>query len=184
VAKLLTKMQKSFCLELIKLGGVHGDKTMAARKAGASPKTAWVQAQKWLRLVKVQTELARLNEKVNKRAEQEEEKTLLDALQVEQYLDAIITANPKRYFDENGDFKPVTELSDEEAYAISEVSRIETQIGSQQRLKFMDRLSAIKTKMQRLGMLKDVQGPPAGGAGETYEEWRERVGMGRNAKKV
>lgn len=175
-------MQKSFCLELVRLGGGYGNKTEAAMKAGVAKKNAAVMANKWLKLVKVQAELAKLQGSLVLIAEAKgEQEALLDAYRVEKYLDSIITSNPKRYFDENGDFKPVKDLTDEEAYAIAEVSRIETEIGSQQRLKFVDRLSAIKTKMQRLGMLNSnsPQGSPAGGAGETYEEWRERVGMGR-----
>ena len=70
----LTKMQKAFCLELVKLGGIRGNKTLAARNAGAAPAHADVQAQKWLGLVKVQAELARLSKEINKQAAQEEEK--------------------------------------------------------------------------------------------------------------
>jgi hypothetical protein len=70
----LTKMQKAFCLELVKLGGVYGNKTLAARNAGAAPAHADVQAQKWLGLLKVQAELARLSKGMNKREERDEEK--------------------------------------------------------------------------------------------------------------
>lgn len=171
----LTKMQKTFCLELIKLGGIHGDKTLAARNAGAAPKNACIQAQKWLRLAKVQEELARLGVGIKKKAQEEEGKALLDALATERRLDMIIDSNPKSYFDENGDFKPVKDLAEKEAYAIAEVTRIETELGAHQKLKFCDKLAAIKMKMQRLGLLQ--QKVDVAVMQETYEQRRIRLGL-------
>jgi hypothetical protein len=57
-------------------------------------------------------------------------KVILDALQVERCFDGIITANPKRYFAEHGNFNPITSLTYEEAYAIAEVTIIETALGA------------------------------------------------------
>ena len=126
-------------------------------------------------MAKVQEELARLGVGIKKKAQEEEGKALLDALATERRLDMIIDSNPKSYFDENGDFKPVKDLAEKEAYAIAEVTRIETELGAHQKLKFCDKLAAIKIKMQRLGLLQ--QKVDVAVMQETYEQRRIRLGL-------
>jgi hypothetical protein len=172
----LTKMQKKFCLELVRLGKGYGNATKAAIEAGSPQKNAGIQAGKWLKLAKVQQEINRLGESIMQKAVEQEERALLEAVQVERHLDAIITSNLKRYVDENGNFKLVNDLTDEEAYAIAELTIIETPLGTQQKLKFHDKLAAIKAKMERLGLFrKDKKGN--GTPIETYEERRKRLGL-------
>jgi hypothetical protein len=71
-------------------------------------------------------------------------------------LTFLILQNPKDYYNEDGTFKDVKELTTEQAYAIAEISQIETETGSHFMVKFEGKLSAIEKKMRRLGMFKDV----------------------------
>ena len=99
----------------------------------------------------------------------------MTAEEVERKLDSLINQNPQNYYNEDGTLKNMHELTPEQAFAISEVTRIETEIGSHLKLKFESKLAAIEKKMKRLGMLKDSVDPPR--YIESYEERRKRLGM-------
>ena len=53
----------------------------------------------------------------------------MEAHEVEAYLDTIIKFNLKDFVDENGDPKPLHELTPEQAVCVKELGVIETQIG-------------------------------------------------------
>ena len=74
---------------------------------------------------------------------------------MEAHLDTLIQFNLKDFVDENGNPKPLHELTPEQAVCVKELGVIETQIGTHRSLKFYNKLDAIKLKMQRLGMLKE-----------------------------
>ena len=154
MAKLSPK-EKAFCRALL----TEKDQTAAAIKAGYSRKSARRQATRLSTKAHIQKEVVRLESK-------RERKDLMKADEVERELDRLIRFNLYEFVDsKTGDAKPIHELSPEQAACVKEMSTIETQLGTSRSIKFYDKLGAIRTKMQRLGMLvekKEISGP--GGA--------------------
>ena len=119
----------------------------AAIEAGYSAKTARSKASQLLTKVNIKKEIGRLEAA-------RERKDLMKADEVEAELDRLIRFNLKDFVDpETGDSKPLHDLTPEQAACVKEFSTIETPIGTSRNLKFYDKLGAIRTKMQRLGML-------------------------------
>jgi hypothetical protein len=108
--------------------------------------------------------------------EKREEAALLTAEDVDRKLDLLISQNPKNYYNGDGTMRPIHELTDEQAYAISEISTIQTELGMHQKLKFESKLAAIEKKMKRLGMMKELA-QDSNLVPETYEERRKRLGI-------
>lgn len=151
--KRLTPKQRLFVAEYLK--DFNG--TRAAIRAGYPKKTAQAIASENLRKPLILDALSQARNSIEKK----EERALMEAYEVEAHLDALIRQNPKRYYDEDGNFKPIQDLSDEEAYAINEMTRIETEMGTHFKLKFESKLQAIVKKMERLGLMKQVVEVPA-----------------------
>ena len=175
--KQLTPKEQFFVVEYLK----DFNATQAALRAGYSKRTAYHIGYENLKKPQVQTAINDSHNSLKNLTD----KALMEAHEVEAHLDAVIRFNLKDFVKENGEPKAIHELTDEQAACVRELGILETQIGTHRSLKFYDKIQAIKLKMQRLGMFKEK--PPSSDeddADETYEQWRERVGMGRNAKKV
>ena len=140
----LTPKERAFTREFVKTK--NGKKSAIA--AGYTKRSAEVTASKKLRIPKVKAEIERLEAK-------RERKDLLKADDVERELDRIIKFNLKDFVNKSGEAKPLHELKPEQTSCIKEFSTIETQIGTSRNMKFYDKLNAIRTKMQRLGMLTE-----------------------------
>lgn len=164
----LSPKQQIFVAEYLRDPNV----TQAALKAGYSEKTARVIGQENLQKPAICQAIE------NKRSfiQKKEEKVLMEAFEVEYHLDMIIRFNLKNFIDKEGNPKPIHELSDEDAACVRELGILETAIGTHRTLKFYDKLSAIKAKMERLGLFeKAKQGPEL--PVETYEQRRRRLGL-------
>jgi len=143
----LTPKEQRFVAEYL----VDFNASRAAVRAGYSKKTACQIGYE--NLIKPDIQAAITNSRNSLKSLTD--KALMQAHEVESHLDSIIRFNLKDYVNpETDDAKPISELSKEAAGCIAEFSTIETAIGSQRKLKFFNKLDAIKAKMQRLGMLK------------------------------
>jgi phage terminase small subunit len=163
--KQLTPKERFFVVEYLK----DFNATKAAIRAGYSGRTARSIGSENLTKPDICEALKESYNAIAKR----EEKALMDAYEVELRLDAIIRFNLKDYIDDSGVIKPMHELSRESAACISEFTIIETPLGIQRRLKFFNKLDAIKAKMQRLGLLKEHIDHKV--AVETHEERLKRL---------
>ena len=144
----LTPKKRLFVAEYLK----DLNATQAAIRAGYSKKTAYIIAHENLRKPKIQKALSEARNSIEKR----ERRALLQAREVEEYLDELITFNVKDYVDAQGRPKDLHELTDEQARCVKELGTLDTQIGVHRTIKFFDKLQAIEKKMRRLGMFKEV----------------------------
>ena len=119
----------------------------AAIRCGYSPKTAEAQASRLLRIDKVAEKIQELIEKKNAEA-------LMSAEEADRRLSSLARVNFKDYYDDNGDFKPIKKLTDDQAYCLKEVTLIETSLGSQIKVKTTDPHAALRTVFERRGLLK------------------------------
>lgn len=148
----LTVRERRFVEEYIK----DQNGTRAAMVAYGKPESkrsqAAVYASTLLKKPKILCYVAvLLRELASKRSS---EVTLMSAVEVERHLDKIIGAKITDYYDPETDtMKPLSKISEDAAYAINEISDIETAIGSQRKIKMLNKLSAIELKMKRLNML-------------------------------
>jgi phage terminase small subunit len=165
VQKKLTPKEKLFVAEYLK----DFNATQAAARAGYSRKTARSIGYENLTKPHICTALEEGHNAIAKRVKN----ALMEAYEVEFRLDAIIRFNLKDYVDDNGNIKPMNQLSKEAATCISEFTIIETPLGIQRKLRFFSKLDAIKTKMQRLGMLKEHIDHNV--AAETHEQRLKRL---------
>lgn len=122
----------------------------AAERCGISPKGAKVWASRQLTKANVQAKIKELQEATQQRA-------LMDAEAVERKLDSLISVNLRDFVHEDGSPKAIHELTREQASCVKELETHKTPIGTVCNLKFFDKVQSIRTKMQRLGMLKDVR---------------------------
>jgi len=158
----LTPGETAFCPLYVKFN--DGTAAVRAVRPRLSAASAAVQAVVWLKRPRVQAEIARLRLLL-------EEKALMGAHEVETHLDALIRFNLRDYVKENGDPKEIHELTRDQAACVKELGIIETALGTSKSLKFFDKVQAIRTKMQRLGLLKDVHEVTT----ETYAERLKRL---------
>jgi len=145
--KLISK-ERLFVAEYLK----DLNATQEAIRAGYSKKTAYIIGHENLRKPKIQKALSEARNSIEKR----ERRALLQAREVEEYLDELITFNVKDYVDAQGRPKDLHELTDEQARCVKELGTLDTQIGVHRTIKFFDKLQAIDKKMRRLGMFKEV----------------------------
>jgi len=119
----------------------------AAIRCGYSPKTAESQASRLLRNVKVM-------EQVKAFAAKKNDDALMSAEEADRRASLLARVNFKDYYDENGDAKPVNQLTDDQAYCLREVTRIETPLGASQKIKITDPHQVLRTIYERRGLLK------------------------------
>lgn len=163
----LTPKESLFVAEYLK----DFNATQAAIRAGYSKKTAYHTGYENLKKPQIQTAITNARNSLDNLID----KALMQAHEVEAHLDAIIRLNLKDFVHENGEPKSIHELTVEQATCVKEMGILETQIGTHRTLRFFDKLQAIRTKMQRLGMLKEqvtINAPV-----ETYEQRRKRLGL-------
>lgn len=106
----LNEKQKRFCEEWM----IDMNSTQAATRAGYSAKTANEQGARLLAKVSVQTYIRELREKLSKKMEITQERVL-------QELGRIAFSDIRRYYNEDGSLKKITELDDDAAAALSGV---------------------------------------------------------------
>lgn len=161
----LTPKENLFVAEYLK----DFNAAQAAIRAGYSKKTARNIACENLTKPHIQTAIVNSGNSLKNLTDQ----ALMEALELEQHLDALIRFNLKDFVNENGEPKSIHGLTYEQAACNRELGIIETQIGSHRSLKFYDKIQAIKLKMQRLGLLKETVNMNT--TVETYEQMRKRL---------
>jgi phage terminase small subunit len=116
--------------------------TQAAVRAGYSKKSARYIEHENLTKPHIQKALSQARNSIENR----EEAALLGAHEVGRRADLLIVQNPKAYYNEDGTMKSIHELTPQQAYAISEISTIQTELGTQQKLKFESKIGAIYSR--------------------------------------
>lgn len=138
----------------------NGNATEAAKVAGFSPKTARQQGQRLLSNVDIASEIARRRAEVLVAAQ---EKTSLTVEGVLEELRRIVHADPRKFFDKDGNLLPITDLDDATVAALAGVEVVEEfagrgenreLIGYIKKVKFWDKNSAIDKAMKHLGLFE------------------------------
>jgi phage terminase small subunit len=124
-----------------------GNKAEAARKAGCTPKSAAVTANKWLKNANVQAEITLLRAKTEIKLDITAEKVLKE-------LSRIAFLDIRKIFTEEGALRPIHELDDETAAAIAGLEHEKLfdyfgkgqakHIGTTSKLKLADKLRALE----------------------------------------
>jgi len=165
--------------ELFKQGMLqHGNGTKAAIDAGYSPKTAYSQASRLLKDVKLQQELKESGQK------------LLESIQVsnQQIIAAyarIAFLDPRRFYDDKGQLLPVNQLPADVASALtgfetSSISAGKDAEGSPEhirttKIKFNDPIKALDSLARIQGMFKDTVKLEVVSYTEKLQKARERI---------
>jgi phage terminase small subunit len=146
----LTDKQIKFCEEYL----IDLNATQAAIRAGYSEKTARSIANENLTKPDIQNYLT-------ERQKELKEETGITQKRVLQELSAIAFSDIRRFYDENGNLKSITELDDEAAAALAGVETEElfagfgddrAQIGMTKKIKRWDKGKALETLGRHLGI--------------------------------
>src|ERR1035438_4929508 len=154
----------------MKQGGVHQRRTRfikeylldqnatrAAIAAGFSEKTAHVQGHRLLNIAKIAAAIEEGNAKVNERLD-------LTAERLKKELARLCYLDPRKFFNEDGTLKPVTQLDEDSARGLAGFEAAELFEGSGEeraavaaikKFKFCDKNRAIETAARCLKMLTD-----------------------------
>lgn len=114
MAKLDNPNHERFCLEYVK----DGNGTQAAIRAGYSANAARQQSSRLLTNAAIQRRLGELQEGIEKRS-------MVDADWVVAELVKIARADIRKFYRSDGSLKPIAELGDDEAAALSGVEAVE-----------------------------------------------------------
>lgn len=134
----LTDKQELFCVLYVK----YNNATRAAIEAGYSQASAYQIGHENLSKLEISDRIAELTANSLKR-------TYISADKVLQELARIAFANPKDYYDENGEMIPIHELSDDAAAAIAGVQV--TKLDKFGRVRLDPKLSDKKAALTDLG---------------------------------
>lgn len=145
----LTKKQKRFCEEYL----IDLNATQAAIRAGYSDRTANEQAARLLANVSIQKYVSHLMFEREKRTEITQDRVLKEYAKIA-FLD------PRKFYDEDGNLKKVTELDEEVASALVGIDVVETKIDGEaltvvRKVKFSDKKGALDSIARHLGMFND-----------------------------
>lgn len=161
----LTAKQSAFVAKL--LTDPERNATKAAISVGCPKKSAHITAHKWLKLAKVQAELAKRTEKVAKKLELTAEKVLREMARCG-FVD------PRKFFLPSGALKEITELDDDSAAAVASIEVDEIWegsgesrrvIGYTKKLKFWSKTESLKMLGQHFALLTnkvEMSGPYGG----------------------
>lgn len=142
----MPKHGKAFARAYVKF---DRNSTAAARTLpGVSEKSASETGSKLLSNLEVQKEIDRLEAARDK-------KTLMSIEEMDRRLTTLGRVNFKDYYDSKGELKPMSELTDEQAYCLKEVTQIETELGSHLKVKINDPLQALRTIGERHKLIGD-----------------------------
>lgn len=122
----------------------------AAERCGVAKAGARVWASRTLSKPNVQAKIKELQEKKNQTA-------LMSAEEADRRLTWLARVNFKDLVDNEDNARPMSELTEEQAYCLKEVTFIETQLGTHRKVKVTDPHAALRTVFERRGMLKQVQ---------------------------
>lgn len=158
--RALNHNQRRFAEEYL----IDGNGTQAAIRAGYSPATAKIQASRLLTNDNVRRIISEGQIK-------QSEDSGLTAELVRTTLRRIITADPRRLFDEQGDLKQIADLDDDTAFAMAGVEITENLVGGDddkvlvrtRKYKFPDKNASLVTAAKILSMLVEKVDHTTGG---------------------
>ncbi len=152
----MTKAQENFCNEyLIDFNAARAYKV--TYKSCKTDETAYANSSRLLRNAKVQ-------EYIQKRIKEREERTEITQDQVINELAKIAFFNPKEIFNDNGSLKNIKDIEDKDAGVIIGIDSYEEYIGrgeereaigETKKIKFADKLKALELLGKHLGMFKE-----------------------------
>lgn len=149
----LNDKQQRFVAEYLK----DQNATQAAIRAGYSQKTAGSQGFDLLKKPEIADEIRRKTGKILEKAE-------FTAERVIQELARIVTFDPRKLYSEDGSLKPITELDDDTAMALSGFEVTEefdgngkerSAVGFTKKVKWLDKNTAITNALRMFGKLTD-----------------------------
>jgi phage terminase small subunit len=159
----LTPKQQRFTEEYL----LDLNATQAAIRAGYSPRTANEQAARLLANVSV-------SEVIRQAMEARSKRTQITADRVIEELRRIAFLDPRGFYNTDGSLKKVSDLTEDQAAALSGIESLEyfeghgpdrAQVGWTRKIKWWDKIDALKLIAQHLGMLvekKEITGPNGG----------------------
>lgn len=134
-----------------------GNATQAAIQAGYSERTAYSAGARLLKSVEVSTQLEQRRTAVLSKLELTTESVLRSLAQAVHF-------DPRKLYDEHGNLKPITELDDDTAMALSGVEVMEEfagrgekreLVGYTKKVKWLDKNAARDQAMKHLGMFRE-----------------------------
>lgn len=137
----MPKHGTAFAREYVK-NGRNGTKAALTLPRITTENSAAVLASNLLRNDKVLDKIASLEAARDKKA-------LMSVEEMDRRLTVLGRVNFKDYYDAKGELKPMSELTDEQAYCLKEVTLIETELGSHLKVKVNDPLQALRTIGER-----------------------------------
>jgi len=153
--------------------------TRAAKKAGFSEKTAYSQGQRLLKNAEVAQAILEGNAKVNENLD-------LTVTRLKLELARLCYLDPRKFFNEDGSLKQVTELDEDSARGLAGFEAAElyegtgeerAAVGYIKKFKFADKNKAIETAARALKMLTDrVEVTGMDALAEELSKARKRVG--------
>jgi phage terminase small subunit len=131
--------------------------TRAAKEAGYSEKTAYSQGQRLLKDAEISAAIESENERINSKLD-------LTLERVRQEIARLCYYDPRKYWNPDGSAKPLTELDEDSARAISGFEMAELFSGSGEeraavgyikKFKLADKTRALELASRHLGALRD-----------------------------
>lgn len=149
-----------------------GNATQAALAAGFSPKTAYVSGHRQLKHDQVRAQIEQRQAELRKKFELTTE-TLLNNLR------QAVMFDPRKLYDENGALKPVTELDDDTAMALTGLEQCDEfegrgaarkWVGITKKLKWLDKNVARDQANKILGLYEKDNTQPNAAIAEAMKE--------------
>lgn len=151
--KNLTPKQEKFCQEYL----IDLNATQAAIRAGYSEKTAYATGHENLRKPDIQERLSKLRKGLEENTEVTQERIIKE-------LSRIAFLDIRKFFNEDGSLKQITELDDDTAAAIAGMDvSVLTKLGNDnskevlkefvKKIKSVDKKGALELLMKHLGMM-------------------------------
>ena len=127
--------------------------TRAAIAAGYAAKSAHVTASQLLKKPKVQAEIAKFQAKISKKLDITAERVLSE-------LEKIAFSDPRKFFNDDGTSKPITQLDDRAAAClagieVSEITMQDTVIGHTKKFRLWDKPGCLERLGKHLGLFAD-----------------------------
>jgi phage terminase small subunit len=160
MAKKLDSREKLFVEEYL----VDLDPERAAISAGYAKSTARSKAYQWVSISKQKK--SHVIEAIQKAFKKRSERTEITQNRVLEEFAKLAFSDPRKFFDENNNLKPITDLDDDTAACLSGMDIVTKKVGKGEdsetetvkKIKFADKKSALDSVARHLGMFNDKLG--------------------------